>query len=238
MYKRSELILGPSDAIQLVVLVILLALSAFFSSAETALTTVNRLRVRSLVDEGNSRAIILSKVIDDPGKLLSAILIGNNVVNISASSIATVLATNFFESSGAGIATGIMTLLVLIFGEVTPKTMASLKAEKMALKYAKIIYLLMFVLTPFIFILDLLSGGILRMFGVDPDKRDDSVTEEDLRTIVEAGHEDGVLETEEHKMINNVFDPHAKQEMPYRYGIAVCIGRRIIRYIGIDIRRA
>ena len=198
--------MGPSDAIQLAVLVILLALSAFFSSAETALTTVNRLRVRSLVDEGNSRAIILSKVIDDPGKLLSAILIGNNVVNISASSIATVLATNFFESSGAGIATGIMTLLVLIFGEVTPKTMASLKAEKMALKYAKIIYLLMFVLTPFIFILDLLSGGILRMFGVDPDKRDDSVTEEDLRTIVEAGHEDGVLETEEHKMINNVFD--------------------------------
>ena len=131
--------MGPSDAIQLGILVILLALSAFFSSAETALTTVNRLRVRSLVDEGNSRAIILSKVIDDPGKLLSAILIGNNVVNISASSIATVLATNFFESSGAGIATGIMTLLVLIFGEVTPKTMASLKAEKMALKYAKII---------------------------------------------------------------------------------------------------
>jgi len=198
--------LGPSDAIQLAVLVILLALSAFFSSAETALTTVNRLRVRALVDEGNSRAMILSKIIDDPGKLLSAILIGNNIVNISASSIATVLATNFFENSGAGIATGVMTLLVLIFGEVTPKTMASLKAEKMALKNAKTVYALMFVLTPLIFILDLLSGGILRMFGVDPDKRDDSVTEEDLRTIVEAGHEDGVLETEEHKMINNVFD--------------------------------
>ena len=206
MYKRSELILGPSDAIQLVVLVILLALSAFFSSAETALTTVNRLRVRALVDDGDARAIILAKVIDDPGKLLSAILIGNNIVNISASSIATVLATNFFGSAGAGIATGIMTLLVLIFGEVTPKTMASLKAEKIALSYAKIVYVIMVVFTPLIFILDLLSGGILRLFGIDPDKRDDSVTEEDLRTIVEAGHEDGVLETEEHKMINNVFD--------------------------------
>ena len=198
--------MGPSDAIQLVVLVILLALSAFFSSAETALTTVNRLRVRALVDDGDARAIVLAKVIDDPGKLLSAILIGNNIVNISASSIATVLATNFFGSAGAGIATGIMTLLVLIFGEVTPKTMASLKAEKIALNYAKIVYVIMVVFTPLIFILDLLSGGILRLFGIDPDKRDDSVTEEDLRTIVEAGHEDGVLETEEHKMINNVFD--------------------------------
>ncbi len=198
--------MGPSDAIQLVVLVILLALSAFFSSAETALTTVNRLRVRALVDDGDERAIVLAKVIDDPGKLLSAILIGNNIVNISASSIATVLATNLLGSAGAGIATGVMTLLVLIFGEVTPKTMASLKAEKIALGYAKTIYAIMFVFTPLIFILDLLSGGILRLLGVDPDKRDDSVTEEDLRTIVEAGHEDGVLETEEHKMINNVFD--------------------------------
>ena len=198
--------MGPSDAIQFVILVILLALSAFFSSAETALTTVNRLRVRALVDEGDARAIILSKIIDDPGKLLSAILIGNNIVNISASSIATLLATEFFGSAGAGIATGAMTLLVLIFGEVTPKTMASLKAEKISLSYAKIIYAIMIAFTPLIFILDLLSGGILRLFGVDPDKRDDSVTEEDLRTIVEAGHEDGVLEPEEHKMINNVFD--------------------------------
>lgn len=198
--------MGPSDAIQLIVLVVLLALSAFFSSAETALTTVNRLRVRALVDEGDSRAIILSKVIDDPGKLLSAILIGNNIVNISASSIATLLATSFFGNAGAGIATGAMTLLVLIFGEVTPKTMASLKAEKIALGYAKTVYALMFLLTPLIFILDFLSGSLLRLVGVDPDKRDDSVTEEDLRTIVEAGHEDGVLEPEEHKMINNVFD--------------------------------
>lgn len=198
--------MGPSDAIQIVVLVILLGLSAFFSSAETALTTVNRLRVRAWVEEGDKRAIILSKVIDDPGKLLSAILIGNNIVNISASSIATLLATEFWGNAGAGIATGVITLLVLIFGEITPKTMASLKAEKIALSYAKVIYALMIVLTPLIFILDILSGGILRLFGIDPDHRDDSVTEEDLRTIVEAGHEDGVLENEEHMMINNVFD--------------------------------
>ena len=198
--------MGLSDAILLVVLVILLALSAFFSSAETSLTTVNRLRIRALVDEGDKRAIALSKIIEDPGKLLSALLIGNNIVNISASSIATVLATNFFGSAGAGISTGVMTLLVLVFGEITPKTIASLKAEKIALSYAKIVYVIMFVFTPLIFILDLLSGGLLRLIGIDPNKRDDSITEEDLRTIVEAGHEDGVLEPEEHKMINNVFD--------------------------------
>ena len=198
--------MGPSDTMQFVILIILLFLSAFFSSAETALTTVNRLRVRALVDEGNPRAIILAKVIDDPGKLLSALLIGNNIVNISASSIATVLATNFFGNAGAGIATGAMTLLVLIFGEVTPKTLASLKAEQLSLRYVKIIYALMIAFTPLIFILDILSGGILRLFGIDPDKRDDSVTEEDLRTIVEAGHEDGVIESEEHQIITNVFD--------------------------------
>ena len=198
--------MGPSDAIQFIVLIILLVLSAFFSSAETALTTVNRLRIRTLVDEGDARAITLSKVIDNPGKLLSAILIGNNLVNISASSLATVLATHYFGSAGAGIATGVLTILILIFGEVTPKTMASLEAEKMSLRYAKIIYTLMVVLTPVILVLDFLSGCILRLVGIDPDARDDSVTEEDLRTIVEAGHEDGVLETEEHKMINNVFD--------------------------------
>ena len=198
--------MGPSDAIQFIVLIILLVLSAFFSSAETALTTVNRLRIRTLVDEGDARAITLSKVIDNPGKLLSAILIGNNLVNISASSLATVLATHYFGSAGAGIATGVLTILILIFGEVTPKTMASLEAEKMSLRYAKIIYTLMVVLTPVILVLDFLSSCILRLVGIDPDARDDSVTEEDLRTIVEAGHEDGVLETEEHKMINNVFD--------------------------------
>lgn len=198
--------MDPSDAIQLAVLVILLALSAFFSSAETALTMVNKLRIRSLVEDGDQSAIILSKIIEKPGKLLSAILIGNNLVNISASSIATVLATNHLGSAGAGIATGVLTLLVLLFGEVTPKTWASTHPEKIALGYAKIIYVVIIMFTPLIFILNIVSGGFLRLLGVRPDDRDDSITEEDLRTIVEVGHEDGVLETEEHKMINNVFD--------------------------------
>ncbi|MGN0334540.1 MAG: HlyC/CorC family transporter [Lachnospiraceae bacterium] len=198
--------MGPSDAIQLVTIIILLALSAFFSSAETALTTVNKIRVRSLVEDGDKRALTLAKVIDDPGKLLSAILIGNNIVNISASALTTVFATDVFGNLAIGAATGILTLLVLIFGEVTPKTCATIYPEKMALKYAKPIYILMILFTPLIFILNLLSSGVLRLLGINADDRDDSITEEDLRTIVEVGHEDGVLEPEEHKMINNVFD--------------------------------
>ena len=95
-------------------------LSAFFSSAETALTTVNKIRMRTLAESGDKRADRVLRVTDDSGKMLSAILIGNNIVNLSASSLATSLAIKYFGSFGAGIATGILTLLILIFGEVTP----------------------------------------------------------------------------------------------------------------------
>ena len=106
---------------QIVVLVILIALSGFFSSSETALTTVSKIKIRTMANEGDARAKMVQKVTGNTQKMLSAILIGNNVVNISASSIATVLFVDLFGSSGAGIATGIMTLLVLIFGEITPR---------------------------------------------------------------------------------------------------------------------
>ena len=105
-----------SSVIQLIILVILLALSAFFSSSETALTTVNRIRMRSLAEEGNKRAAKVLKITDDSAKMLSAILIGNNVVNLTASSLATTLAIHIFGNAGAGIATGILTVLILIFG--------------------------------------------------------------------------------------------------------------------------
>ena len=119
-----------SSTIQLIVLVILLALSAFFSSSETALTTVNRIRMRSLAEEGNKRAARVLQVTDDSAKMLSAILIGNNVVNLTASSLATALALRIFGNAGAGIATGILTVLILISVEISPKTMATLRAEK------------------------------------------------------------------------------------------------------------
>ncbi len=131
------------------------------SSAETALTTVNRIRMRSLAEDGNSRAARVLKVTDDSGKMLSAILIGNNIVNLSASSIATSLALDLWGSVGAGIATGILTLLILIFGEISPKTIAAINAEKISLSYCNIIYWLMKLLTPVIFILNKLSIAFL-----------------------------------------------------------------------------
>lgn len=198
--------MDSGDVIQLIVLLILLLLSAFFSSAETAMTTVNKIYIMSLVNEGNKRAKILQKIIDNPGKLLSTILIGNNIVNLSASSLATTWTTRVLGNAFVGVATGILTLLVLLFGEITPKTMATLYAEKLSMSYAPIIYFLMKVLTPVIFIVNRLSNGILYMLGVDPKGKQSTMTEQELRTIVDVSHEDGVIESEEKKMIYNVFD--------------------------------
>ncbi|MCH1982973.1 hemolysin family protein [Ruminococcus sp. OA3] len=198
--------MDSSDAIQFAVLFILIGLSAFFSSAETSLTTVNKLRIKTLHDEGNRRAGKLLKVVENPGKLLSTILIGNNIVNISASSLATSLAIHLLGNAGVGIATGVITLLVLIFGEITPKTMAALYAEKLSLSYAPVIYILMILLTPVIFIVNKLSYAILLLLRVDPNGKTQPMTENELRTIVDVSHEDGVIETEERQMIYNVFD--------------------------------
>ena len=198
--------LDSSDAIQLLVLIVLLALSAFFSSSETALTTVNKIRIRTLAEAGDSRAIILLKVIEEQGKMLSAILIGNNIVNLTASSLMTTLTINLFGSKAVGLATGILTLLILVFGEITPKTLSTISAETIALKDAKIIYSLMLVLTPVIYVVNQLSLAVLLLMRVDPNAKRDTITEDELRTIVEVSHEEGVIETEEKKMINNVFD--------------------------------
>lgn len=198
--------LESGDAIQLVCLVVLIGMSAFFSSAETSMVTVNRIRIMSLAEEENKRAKMLLKVIDDSGKMLSAILIGNNIVNILASALATLLATKWFGNSGVGVATGLVTLLVLVFGEITPKTLATVNSEKIALAYASIIYCLMKVLTPVIFIVNKLARGVLRLLRVDPDAKTDTMTENELRTIVDVSHEDGVIESEERQMVCNVLD--------------------------------
>lgn len=198
--------MDPSAAIQVVVLIILLFLSGFFSSSETSLTTVNKIRIRSLADEGNKRAKAILEVTDDSGKMLSAILIGNNVVNTAAASLTTAIAYEFFGSVYVAIASGIITILILLFGEITPKTMATIHAEKMALIYAPVIRLFMKLMTPVIFIINGLSRIILTILRIDPDARNTGMTETELRTIVDVSHEDGVIETEEREMIYNVFD--------------------------------
>lgn len=198
--------MDSGQALQILIVIGLLALSAFFSSSETAMMAVNKIRVRNLADAGLSSAQTLMKVLDNQPKMLSAILIGNNIVNISASSLATILVTRAFGDMYVGVGTGILTLLVLIFGEITPKTSATLYSETMALRFAKPIYMIMQALTPVIFIVDKLSQGVLRLLHVDPNKKQDAITEDELRTIVEVSHEEGVIESDEKKMIYNVFD--------------------------------
>lgn len=196
----------PGDIVQLIILILLLLLSAFFSSSETALTTVNKIRMRTLSESGNKRADRVLRVTDDSGKMLSAILIGNNIVNLSASSLATSLAIHYFGNVGAGIATGILTFLILIFGEVTPKTLATIKADSIALAIAGIIEVLMKILTPVIFIINKLSMGLLFLLRINPKDGSQQMTEEELRTIVDVGQETGVIENEERNMIHNLFD--------------------------------
>lgn len=204
--KRSEILRGFIVGPTIYFLIVLIALSAFFSSAETALTTVNRVRVRTLIDEGNRRAAVLQKVLDNYSKMLSSILIGNNVVNLSASALTTTLAMKLWGNYAVSIATGVLTLVVLLCGEIVPKNAATLNAEKISLAYARIIYYLMKLLTPLIYIVDRLSVGIMILLHVDPNKKKDQITESELKTYVDVSHEDGVIESEEREMIYNVFD--------------------------------
>ena len=198
--------MDPSVAIQIVALVVLIALSSFFSSAETSFVSVNLIRMRSLADDGNKRAARVLKIRENSAKMLSAVLIGNNLVNISASALATMVAQSLFGNSAVSIATGIMTVVVLIFGEITPKTIATANADKIAPAYSSIIWLLMIVFTPVIFILNKVSSAFLFILGFKSDKNQASITEDELRTLVNVSHEEGVIENDEHAMISNVFD--------------------------------
>ena len=205
-------VISPAIIFQLVLLVILVILSAFFSSAETAFSTSNRIKMRTLADEGNKNAALVLKILDSYSKLLSAILIGNNVVNLSASSLATTVAIALIEPLGlqaslmTGLATGILTIVVLLGGEIVPKTWANLYADKIVLIYAPVIRFLMIILTPVIFIVDKIALGILKLFRIDPSKKNNAMTESELRSYVDVSHEDGVIEEEEREMIYNVFD--------------------------------
>ena len=192
--------------IQIIAVIVLICLSAFFSSSETALTTLSPHRVRALVDEGVKKADILDKVLSDGNRMLSVILICNNIVNLSASSLTTIIFQKLFGSSSVGIGTGVLTLLVLIFGEVAPKTMATVRAERMSLRFCRVIWFLMRIFAWLAAIINFLAGGVLRAFGVKEDEKHDSITEGELRSMVNAGHEEGVIETQEKALIDNILD--------------------------------
>ena len=192
--------------IQIVTIIILLMLSAFFSSAETSLTCVNLVRIHTLAEGGDKRAVRVEKILSNPGKMLSTILIGNNIVNISASSLVTTFTIKVFGNYAVGIATGVLTVLVLMFGEILPKTAANLQAEKLALAYSFFILKLIWLLTPVVFLVDKLSKFLMKLLGIDTSKTGSGMTETELKTYVDVSHEEGVIESDEREMILNVFD--------------------------------
>lgn len=192
--------------IQLIVLIVLLILSAFFSSAETAFTTVNKVRLRTLAEDGNKRAVRVEHILSDYSKMLSTILVGNNIVNIAATSIATALTIRIWGSVFVGVSTGILTFVVLILGEVVPKSWAKINSDKLSLAYSGTIRFFMALLTPIVFIVDKLSRGVLRIVGIDPDAQEEQITEDELKTYVDVSHEGGEIESEEHEMIYNVLN--------------------------------
>ena len=196
----------PSTIIQLITIILLILLSAFFSSAETALTTVNKFTLRSMADNGNKRAARVLKLISNSDKLISTILIGNNIVNISASALATTLTTNLFGSKAVGIATGILTLLILLFGEITPKTLAQNNSVKMSILYVDVVRFLVYIFTPFVFIINKISHVIFWILRMDTNGSAKSITEDELITMVNVSEEEGVIENKEKEMITNVVD--------------------------------
>ncbi len=207
--------MSSTDVASIIVILILLLLSAFFSSAETALTTANRLRLRSLADIGDKRAKTICKLLENPTKPLSVILICNNVVNLSASAYATTFVYRLCSevagwrehtSVATSVSTGVLTLLILIFGEITPKSIATIYADRLVLFHSSFLYFMTQLMTPLVFLINKLSSGLLFVFRIDLSKRPSQITEDELRTIVEVSHEEGVIESEERQMITNVVD--------------------------------
>ncbi|KUO77616.1 MAG: hemolysin [Clostridia bacterium BRH_c25] len=197
--------MGTGDVWQVIALVVFLVLSAFFSSSETALMSLSKIRIRNMVDENVAGAHTIQKLVENPSKLLGAILVGNNIANIGASALATSLAIKYFGSTGVGIATGIMTILVLIFSEITPKSLAAQYSEKISLKVVRLLSFIVTILNPVTTVLMHITNAIIKLFGGSVGGRQPFITEEELRTMINVGHEEGVLEGEEKKMIHNVF---------------------------------
>ncbi|MBN2221629.1 MAG: HlyC/CorC family transporter [Vallitaleaceae bacterium] len=191
---------------QIIILVILLMLSSFFSASETALMSISKIKVRHMIEAKEKGAETIGKLLDNPGRLLGTILVGNNIVNIGASALATSLAIKISGDQGVGIATGIMTILVLVFGEITPKSLAASHSDSISKKVAKPIYILSFFLNPVVLVLTKVTNTIINLLGGDISAHRPYITEEELKTMVDVGHEEGIIEGEEHQMIHNVFE--------------------------------
>lgn len=210
--------------ILILILLGLLILSGLFSASETALMALSKSKVmmRKLKEEHEKEAEALTKLTDDSNKLLSSILIGNNIVNIGASSIATSLFMDMFGAKGVPMATAIMTILVLIFGEITPKSIATNSPDKTSLFVLKIVTFTVIISKPFVFLLDKVRDLIFKIFRIESNLEVDAITEETLKTLVEVSHEEGLIAEEKKEIIHNVFefgDMKAKEAMVNRMNV-------------------
>lgn len=187
-------------------LIIFLFLSSFFSASETALMSLSKIRIRHMVEEEVEGADLIDRLVQKPGRLLGSILVGNNIVNIGASSLASYLAVGYFGDKGVLISTIVMTIFVLIFGEMTPKSLASSNSEKISLKVSKIILFITVILEPIVTILMKITNKFIEILGGKVEQKQPFITEDELKTMVHVSHEEGVLEGEEKKMIYNVFE--------------------------------
>ena len=210
---------STANILQIGLLVVLLLGSGFFSASETSLMSLSKIRIRYMEDEGVKGAKLVGSLIEKSSDLLSSILVGNNIVNIAATSVSTSLFINIFGDGGVAIATAVMTVLVLVFGEITPKTIAANSPEKVAVVVSKPISIIMKITKPIVWVFNLLTGIIFKIMGIDNDGVKPFITEEELKAMLNVSHEEGVLEMEEREIINNVFqfgDMQAKEAMIQR----------------------
>lgn len=193
-----------STSALLIFLLVLILISAYFSGSETAMMTLNRYRLRHLANNGHKGAQRALKLLDRPDRLIGLILIGNNLVNILASAIATIIGTRLWGDLGIAIATGVLTMVVLVFAEVTPKTIAALHPERIAFPSSWLLRILLIVLSPLVKIINWITSGFLRLFGIGSVNSDDALSQEELRTVV---HEAGALIPQRHQeMLLSILD--------------------------------
>ena len=182
-------------------------LSAFFSSTETAYSSVNQVRLKSYADNGSKKAKKAYRISENYDKALSAILVGNNIVNIAASSLCTLLFVSFFgEANGTLLSTVILTVVILIFGEVLPKNIAKENSEKVAMAFSTPLYLIMLLLSPVTFLLLKLSSLAKRVASKGKTEKEPTVTEDELKYIVESIEDEGVLEEQESELVQSALD--------------------------------
>ncbi|WOO36118.1 hemolysin family protein [Anaerocolumna sp. AGMB13020] len=198
--------MDSSEVTRMIILGVLLLLSIFFSSARTAFTTVNKLRIRSLSEEGNNKARLVNDLLEKPARMQNTILIGNVIINLSISSLATSLALDHYTPVGVVIIIAALIFVMLIFARMIPNTLAEMDSEKFVLRFGRLLLLFIRIMSPLTFLVTRISSLILMIFHVNTREKASVITEDELRSIVEVSHEEGVIEMDEKQMITNVVD--------------------------------